>query len=86
MKKEHKGCLFFIGFVAVCSAGIYIALKMEWLFFKNLLFLLPAIAGPYIGEKYFREQSKRTPLRRWALYFAIICLIAGVLTWWMKSH
>lgn len=86
MEKGQKGCLLLIGLTAISSVGIYIALQLEWLFFKNLILLLPAAFAPYIGEKYFSNGNKRTPKWQWALFIILIFLLAGLVTWWMKSY
>lgn len=48
-----------IGFTAMASVGIYIALRLEWPFLKNLMYLTPALVAPYIGEKYFSDKNKK---------------------------
>ncbi|TWJ16815.1 hypothetical protein JN06_01107 [Bacteroides zoogleoformans] len=88
MEKERKGCLLLIGFTAMASVGIYIALRLEWPFLKNLMYLTPALVVPYIGEKYFKfnNKNKKTPKWRWALLIVLIFLLAGLVTWLMKSR
>ncbi|MGP1623581.1 hypothetical protein [Bacteroides heparinolyticus] len=86
MEKGQKGCLLLIGFTAMASVGIYIALRLEWPFLRNLMYLTPALVAPYIGEKYFSEKNKKTPKWRWALVFILIFLLAGLVTWWMESR
>ncbi|WP_373735788.1 hypothetical protein [Bacteroides heparinolyticus] len=86
MEKGQKGCLLLIGFTAMASVGIYIALRLEWPFLRNLMYLTPALVAPYIGEKHFSDKNKKTPKWRWALVFILIFLLAGLVTWWMESR
>ena len=87
MEKEQKGCLLLIGFTAIAGVVIYIALRLEWLFLRNLMYLTPALVAPYISEKYFKfnNKNKKTPKWRWALLIVLIFLLAGLVTWWMES-
>ena len=88
MEKEQKGCLLLIGFTAIAGVVIYIALRLEWLFLRNLMYLTPALVAPYISEKYFKfnNKNKKTPKWRWALLIVLIFLLAGLVTWLMKSR
>ncbi len=50
MEKERKGCLLLIGFTVMASAGIYIALRLQWPFLRNLMYLTPALVAPYVDS------------------------------------
>lgn len=86
MERWRIGCLFYIGFLAVAAVGIYVCLKLELSYLKNLIILSAALVGPYIGEAYFSYKNKKTPKKRWALYAVIILLLAGLITWLMENH
>lgn len=59
MEKGQKGCLLLIGFTAMASVGIYIALRLEWPFLRNLMYLTPALVAPYIGENISAIKTKK---------------------------
>lgn len=74
----------YIGFLAIAAVGIYVCLKLELSYLKNLIILSAALVGPYIGEAYFSYKNKKTSKKKWVLYAVIILLVAGVMTWLMK--
>lgn len=86
MEKWRKGGLMYIGFLAVATVGIYVCLKLELSYLKNLIILSAALAGSYIGEAYFNYKNKKTPKKKWALYAVIILLLTGLITWLMENH
>lgn len=86
MEKWRKGGLMYIGFLAVATVGIYVCLKLELSYLKNLIILSAALVGPYIGETYFSYKNKKTPKKKWALYAVIILLLTGLITWLMENH
>lgn len=69
MEKWRKGGLMYIGFLAVATVGIYVCLKLELSYLKNLIILSAALAGPYIGEAYFSYKNKKTPKKK----MGIVC-------------
>lgn len=76
--------MLYIGFLAVAAVGIYVCLKLELSYLKNLIILSAALVGSYVGEMYFSYKNKKTSKKKWALYAAIMFLLAGLMTWLMK--
>ena len=85
MEKERKGCLIMIIAIIVMTICIYIGLKQEWLFLKNIGFMSSGLMGSYVGDNYLNKES-RTPKSHWKWYILFALIFTGILTWIEKTY
>ena len=77
MEKERKGCLIMIIAIIVTAICIYIGLKQEWLFLKNIGFMSSGLMGSYVGDNYLNKES-RTPKSHWKWYILFALIFTGI--------
>ena len=85
MEKERKGCLIMIIAIIVMAICIYIGLKQEWLFLKNIGIMSSCLMGSYVGDNYLNKES-RIPKSHWKWYILIALIFTGILTWIEKTY
>lgn len=86
MRKDKKGCFVLLGTMTLVAIGMYICIKLEWVYLKNLLLMSSGFIGALVGDRYFSQKEKRTS-KRFYLWAAVgLVVITVLLTWLMEKN
>lgn len=86
MEKDKQGCFLLLGTMALVGIGMYICIKLEWMYLKNLLLMSSGFIGSWIGERYLHPKGKRTSKRFYLWAAIVVIILTGLLTWLMEKN